>query len=82
MSSSPPSSPTSRSRRASTCPKCGARSLVPVTEDVILRVRGHRYQFQDVPHERCGACGERLFGVDASRQFDARVLRRRRHRAA
>ena len=82
MFSSQRSSPSSRSRRASTCPRCGARSLVHVTEDVILRIRGHRYQFKDVPHERCGACGERLFGVDASRQFDARILGRRRHRVA
>jgi len=55
---------------------------VPVTADVVLRIRGRRYEFEGVPHERCGACGEQLFGIDASRRFDARILGRRRHRVA
>ena len=47
------------------------RRVVPVTEDIVLRVRGRRYKVAGVAHERCQACGERIFGVEAGRRFDA-----------
>jgi hypothetical protein len=49
---------------------------------VVLRIRGVRHRFVDVPHERCEDCGERIFGLETSRLFDATVLHRRRTRAA
>jgi YgiT-type zinc finger domain-containing protein len=52
-----------------------------VTEDVVFRVRGTSHRFPDVPHEKCDACGERIFGIDASTRFDALIPRRRRSRA-
>ena len=82
MSSSRRNSPSRRSRPLSECPRCGKRRMVEVTEDVVLRVRGKRYVFPSLTHERCGACRERLFGIDASRAFDAAILKRRAKRAA
>jgi YgiT-type zinc finger domain-containing protein len=49
----------------------------PVKEDVVLRVRGRRLRIDALDHERCDACGERIFGIEASRQIDAAVLPRR-----
>jgi hypothetical protein len=40
------------------------------------------HRFADVAHERCEKCGERIFGVAASRFLDAALLARRRSRAA
>jgi YgiT-type zinc finger domain-containing protein len=68
--------------RAGTCPTCGAKRVVLVTEDILLRVRGRRYRLESVPHERCAACGERILGTEVARQFDALVLGRKRGRAA
>jgi YgiT-type zinc finger domain-containing protein len=53
-----------------------------VRETVTLRVRGVAHRFADVPHERCPSCGERIFGVEASRTFDALITGRRRSHAA
>jgi YgiT-type zinc finger domain-containing protein len=53
-----------------------------VSETVVLRIRGVVRRFEDVQHERCLACGERIFDLEVSRQFDAMFLRRRRPRAA
>jgi YgiT-type zinc finger domain-containing protein len=55
---------------------------VEVQEDVVLRVKGRSYRFERVKHERCGACGERIFGLDVSRMFDEKILSRRKTRAA
>jgi len=55
--------------------------VVEVRDVVVLRVRGSRHRFADVPHERCENCGERIFGVEASRLFDAALLHRRRTHA-
>jgi hypothetical protein len=52
-----------------------------VQEAVVLVVRGVRHRFPDVEHERCLACGERIFGFEASKRFDA-LFTRRRSRAA
>lgn len=82
MSSSRRSSPSKGGRQAGPCPTCGARRVVPVVEDVLLRVKRRRYTVQSVPHERCGACGERIFGMEASQRFDAEILRRRPGRVA
>jgi YgiT-type zinc finger domain-containing protein len=49
-----------------------------VTEDLVLRIRGRRYTLEGLDHERCTACGERIFGIEASRQIDGVVLSRRR----
>lgn len=75
MSLSRRSSPTNH---ASKCPNCGAKAVLPVTEDVSLRVHGRKYRFDAVEHERCAECGERIFGLEASRRFDAEILPRRR----
>ena len=69
-------------RRGGTCPTCGAKRVVLSTEDIVLRVRGRRYQLDSVPHERCAACGERIFGLEVARQFDALILGRKRRQAA
>jgi len=55
--------------------------MVVVTEDVTLRVGGRAYSFEAVLHERCAACGERIFGLEASRRFDVGILPRRRRAA-
>jgi len=72
MSSSRPSS---RPRKGD-CPTCGSGPVVPVTEDVILRIAGRRHRVEAVLHERCAACGERIFDLEASRRFDAAILPR------
>jgi hypothetical protein len=51
-------------------------------EDVVLRVGRRRHVVERVPHERCEACGERIFGLEVSQRFDAEILRRRRGHAA
>jgi hypothetical protein len=51
--------------------------VIAVEEDVDLDVGRRRHRFERVPHERCLACGERIFGIDASQRFDAVALRRR-----
>ena len=45
-------------------------------------MKRRRYTVENVPHERCAACGERIFGVEASQRFDEAILRGRRRRAA
>jgi len=55
--------------------------VVPVTEDVTFRVGGRTHRFEAVAHERCAACGERIFGLEASRRFDQAILPRRRRAA-
>ena len=79
MSSSRRSSPT---KSAGPCPCCGSRRVSAVTEDVTFRVGGRAHTFEAVAHERCAACGERIFGLDVSRRFDAATLPRRRRAAA
>jgi hypothetical protein len=49
---------------------------------VELRIGRSSHRFEGVPHERCRACGERIFGIDASKRFDAVVLKGRRRHAA
>lgn len=86
MSSSRRSSPSRATHRMSrttaSCPTCGLRRVIPVSEDVVFRVRGRRYKIEAVVHERCESCGERIFGVDAARRFDALILKRTRGRVA
>ena len=53
-----------------------------MTEDVVLRVHGHRHRIPDVPHECCKACGERIFGIEVAGRFDAAVLKGRSKRVA
>lgn len=81
MYSSHAKSPSRRSQ-AGACPRCGSLRVRMVTEAVVLKIRGTSYRFEDVPHERCTACGERVFGIDASRMFDGIVRGNRRTRAA
>lgn len=69
-------------RPTGACPTCGARRVVPVVDDVVLRVGRRRYTIKKVSHKRCAACGERMFGVEASQRFDAEILSRRPRRAA
>jgi YgiT-type zinc finger domain-containing protein len=82
MSSSRRSSRSRRVGRAGRCPRCGAARVARITEDVVLRVHGHRYRIADVPHERCQGCGERIFGIEVAGRFDAAVLRGRSRRVA
>lgn len=81
MSSSRPSSRHRGEASAGSCPTCGSRRVRLVQEAVVLVVRGVRHRFPDVEHERCLACGERIFGFEASKRFDA-LFTRRRSRAA
>lgn len=82
MSSYRQSSPSRPARKAGRCPTCGAARVVPVTEDVVLRVHGRRHKVSDVPHERCQACGERIFGIEVAGRFDTAVLKGRSKRVA
>jgi YgiT-type zinc finger domain-containing protein len=72
----------SRSERAGRCPTCGSTKVARVVEDVSLKVRRKTFRFEAVEHERCFACGERIFDLETSRSFDAAILRRRRSPAA
>jgi len=47
----------------------------------VLRVGGRRHRFAGVGHEKCAACGERIFDLETSRRFDSVILRRRRRAA-
>lgn len=51
-------------------------------EDVVLRIRKRSHRFAAVPHERCEQCGERIFSIDASKRFDAALLKGRGRHAA
>lgn len=81
MSSSRRRSRNRASERTGRCPTCGSNRVVQVVEEVALRVGRRTHRFERVPHERCQACGERVFGIEASRRFDAVVLKRGRHAA-
>lgn len=48
--------------------------MLRVSEDVELRIGGKPHRFEHVEHERCEACGERIFGLEASRRFDSLVV--------
>jgi YgiT-type zinc finger domain-containing protein len=63
------------------CPNCGSRRIAPVKEDVEFRVGRRRVRFENVTHEKCPVCGERVFDLETSRRFDT-ALGRRRRRAA
>lgn len=78
MSSPPRSSPTERRQSAGRCPRCGSNRIAEVVEDVELRIGRRSHRFAAVPHEHCRACGERIFGIKASKRFDAGVLKGRR----
>lgn len=82
MSSSRQSSRTDSHGASGACPTCGKRRVVHVTEDVTLSVGRRRHCFEDVPHERCLACGERIFDLETSGKFDAMLSKKRRRRAA
>lgn len=64
------------------CPSCGRKELKDVVETVVIRVKRRVFHFEDVAHERCLSCGERVFGIDVSLRFDAAILGRRRDHAA
>jgi hypothetical protein len=56
--------------------------VIRTTEDVVLHVGRRRHRFEAIEHELCLACGERIFGIEASRRFDATILKTRRRSAA
>ena len=67
------------------CPLCGSERMVRLTSDVTLTIRSVTQTFVAVSHQRCDACGERVFDLAQSRRFDAVFLagvRRPRRRAA
>lgn len=78
MSLSRRSSQRRTSRKVGPCPTCGSTRVHPVTEDVVVRVRGRRCRVDAVAHERCQNCGERIFDLEAARRFDAVALGSRR----
>ena len=47
------------------CPTCERKTLVAVTETVELPIPGRSLKIPDVPHLKCTACGERLFGRES-----------------
>ena len=73
-----------RSRRSvGPCPSCGSRRMVAVTEEVTLHLAGQAHPFPAVAHEKCQACGERVFSLAVSQMFDRDLIPRRgRKRAA
>ncbi len=81
MSSSLRKSPNRRPSHGA-CPTCGSARVVAVVEQVALRIRGQSIRFDKIPHEKCESCGERLFGVEASKRFDLALSLRKRNRAA
>jgi YgiT-type zinc finger domain-containing protein len=82
MSSSRRSSRRSGGVVSGPCPTCGSRRVVAVDEEIVLKVGRKRRAVHGVPHEHCLACGERIFGYDASRLLDDILLRHPSHRAA
>lgn len=82
MSSSRQNSRNELHRASGACPTCGKRRVIRVTEDVTLSVGRRGHCFEDVPHERCLACGERIFDLETSSKFDAVLSKKRRRRAA
>jgi len=56
--------------------------VIAVQEDIVLHLGGRQQRVVGVDHERCDHCGERIFGVDASRKLDALIMSRRRVAAA
>ncbi len=82
MSSSRQSLRTDSRIASGACPTCGKRRVVSVTEDVTLSAGRRTHCFEDVLHERCLACGERIFDLDTSSKFDAVLAKKRRRRAA
>ena len=82
MSSSRRSLRNERRPGAGRCPICGSARVATVVEDVVLQVGKRSHRFAAVPHERCEQCGERIFGIDASKRFDAALLKGRGRRAA
>ena len=53
-----------------------------VREDVTIQIGERSRRFRRVRHERCEACGERIFGIEASKAFDAAVLKAKGRSAA
>jgi hypothetical protein len=49
---------------------------------VQFAIGARRRRVEHVAHERCLACGERIFGLEASKRLDAEILHRRRSHAA
>ena len=66
---------------AGRCPSCGSTRVAAVVEDVLLHVGKRTHRFTAVAHERCAQCGERIFGIDASKRFDAALPKRGRRAA-
>lgn len=65
----------------STCPTCGKKALRAVTETVEFPIPGRPLKIPDVPHLKCSACGERLFGPESEPAIHEYHQRHRRHRA-
>jgi len=82
MSSSRQSSRTEPRPGTGRCPTCGSNRVIKTEDDVLFRVGRRKYRFPHVAHERCLACGERIFDLEVSRQFDAAILKRRGRNAA
>jgi YgiT-type zinc finger domain-containing protein len=78
MSSSQQSSQSKKA--ALPCPTCGSRRVEAVVEDVVIRIAGVRHKVAGVAHERCAACGERIFNLEASKKLDAILGRSKRKR--
>lgn len=62
------------------CPTCGGGRVRQVIEPVVLTIAGVTFRLERVPHERCDDCGERVFGLEASKRLDELLTRKRRSR--
>ncbi len=82
MSSSQRKSPNRKRSAHGDCPTCGNARVVSTVEDVVLTVHGRKHRFENIPHEKCLNCGERIFGIEASHLFDAALHPKKRSRAA
>ena len=72
----------SRRNLPNDCPCCASKQLIEVEEAVELRVGRRRIQLPSIRHEKCLACGERLFGIEANELIDKLALKKRKRVAA
>lgn len=56
--------------------------MVATRDDVVFSIAKRAHRFEAVPHEKCEACGERVFSLETSQMFDRTLGRRRGHKHA
>lgn len=64
------------------CPVCGAEKVRLVTEAFSIGTGRTRRRIENISHEKCESCGERIFGLEASKALDLIILGKKRRFAA